>query len=461
LATNVIPAKAGIQYNRTKEFNMSEIKTKLEDVNSIKKKIEVSIPVERVKKVLEEEYKKIGKEAKVKGFRKGKVPSHMLEKMYSAEAAKEVMESLVRESYPKAIEKEMAVPISAPYVEPGEFDKEKPFTYSATFEIRPTVEVKEYKGLKLEKVEITVTKEEVEQQLEAIRQQMTQLEPAPDGAKAEKGLVLVVDFKGTVEGKPFKGSEAKDFLVELGAGNLLPALEEALAGMGKGEGKDIEIDYPADYFNKELAGKRGAFFVKLNDVKKKITPELNDDFAKDLGEFTTLKDVKADIEKRILQAKENEAKGALSVQVLEQLAGGHPFEIPEAMLNAELKSMFESFVRHLGTQNMKFEDTGMKIEDFIEKYKGDAQKRVRSFLVIDAIAEVEKISVSDEDVEERLKNIAQQAGQPLPKIKQQYESQNIMGGLRIQIQHEKTVNLIIDKAKIKVKKPEKAKKESK
>lgn len=440
---------------------MSDIKTQMEEVSAIKKKIVVEVPVERVKKALEEEYKKIGKTAKVKGFRKGKVPRDVLEKFYANEAAQGAIDRLVRESYPEAVEKEMAVPISAPYVEPEGFDIDKDFKYSATFEIRPVVEVKDYKGLKLEKIAVVVTKAEVDNQLEAIRQQMTQLEPVEEGASAEIGMVLVVDFKGKVDGKPFKGSEAKDFMVELGAGNLLPQLEKSLEGMKKGEEKNFDIDYPTDYFNKDLAGKKGSFHVTVKDLKRKNMPELNDDFAKDLGDFETIAEVKNDIEKRILEAKEAEAKRILSAQVMEQLAEKHKIEIPESMTNAELKAMFESFVRHLATQNMKLEDTGMSIEDFISKYKSDAESRVRSFLVIDAISELEKIGVSDEEIEERLKMISAQVGQPVPKVRQQYESQNLMEGLKIQIQHEKTIDLIIDKAKIKVKKPKKDKKEAK
>lgn len=440
---------------------MSELKTKLEEVSPIKKKIEVSIPVERVRDVLEKEYKRIGKDAKVKGFRKGKVPRHILEQYYAEEAGRGAMDRLVRETYPEALGKEMASPISAPYVEPGPFDKNAPFTYVATFEIRPVVEIKEYSGLKLEHPEVTVADEEVDYQLEVVRQQMAQLEPLPGDVKSEKGMVLIIDFKGTADGKPFKGSEAKDFMVELGMGNMLPQLEDALTGMGKGEQKDFELDYPADYFNKDLAGKRGKFYVEVKDIKKKLTPELNDEFAKDLGEFKTLAEVKANIEMRILATKEQEVKRILSSQVLTQMAEKHPFEIPESMVNMELKSMFESLVRHLAAQNKKFEDTGMSLEGFVERYRKEAETRVRSFLIVDAIAELEKVGVSDEEVEEHLKLIAQQVGQPLPKVRQQYESKNLVEGLRIQIRHEKTMDIIIDKAKIKVKKAKKDKKESK
>lgn len=434
---------------------MADIKTKIEDISSIKKKIEVTIPVEAVREALEKEYDKISKSAKIKGFRKGKVPRNVLEKFYASEAAEGAMETLVRESYPEAVEKEMALPISAPFVEPGKFSKDEEFIYSATFEVKPMVKLEKYKGLNLEKLEVKVAKDEVDKQLEIIRQQMAQLEPVSEETKTGNGHVIIVDFKGTINGKPFKGSDAKDFHVELGAGNLLPQLEENMHGLSKGEEKEFDLDYPSDYFNKELAGKKGHFWIKVTDIKKKMVPELNDEFAKDLGDYKTLEDVRKDIEKRILEAKEYEAKKMLSTDVLSTLAEAHSFEIPESMINAELKSMFEGFVRYLKSQNLKFEDTGMKIEDFIDRYKGDAESRVRSFLVIDAIAEAEKIGVSDEDVEERFKLISQQANQPIPKVKQMYESQNLIEGLKVQIQHEKTIDFIIDQAKIKVKKPQK------
>lgn len=441
--------------NYSKEQKMSTkhpITTKIEDVSPIKKKISVEIPVERIKETIEKMYEKVGKEAKLKGFRKGKVPRTVLEQYYKDDVHKEAMEQLVRDSYPEAIDKENAMPISAPYVDPGPFDVEKPFTYVATFEIRPVVDIKGYDGLKLEKPEVSVEKKEVEDHLKMVQQQMTQLEPVADDAKAEAGMVLVVDFKGSADGEKFKGSEAKDFYVDLGAGNMLKPFEEALTGMTKNEEKEFEFDYPTDYFNKDLAGKKGKFHVKVKDLKRKLVPELNDEIAKDLGNFKTLAEVKADIEKRILELKEQNVKRILSTQVMDQLVEKHAFEIPEAMINSELQAMFEGFVRHLQQQGKKFEDTGMSVEKFIENYKKDAETRVRGFLVIDAIGDLEKITVTDEEVEARLKMIAEQSGQPLPRVRQQYESQNLLGALKIQLRHEKTVDLIIDKAKIKVKK---------
>jgi len=440
---------------------MTELKTKVEEVSAIKRKIEVEVPIERVKEALEEEYKKIGKTAKIKGFRKGKVPRPMLEKSYEGEAIQGAMDRLVRETYPEALEKEMAAPISAPYVEPKNFDKENPFVYEATYEIRPVVDLKEYTGLKLEQLETKVSKDEVEQQLETIRQQMTQLEPLPDETLSEKGMVMVVDFKGTADDKSFEGSEANDFMVELGAGNLLPALEKALTGLKKGDNTSFDLTYPEDYFNKELSGKKGHFDVTVKEVKKKITPELTDDFAKDLGEFKTLADVKKDIEKRIGEAKEQNVKRLFFEQVVEQLNEKHPIEIPEAMATAELKNMFQNFVKQLASEGKKFEDTGMTLEQFVENYKPQAENHVRSFLIIDAISEVEKITVDDADLEKHFEDMSRQMGQPAPKVRQQYESKNLIEGLKIQLKHEKTVDFVINKAKIKVVKEKKDKKEAK
>lgn len=440
---------------------MAELQTKIEELNSVKKKIEVTVPVEKIKQVMEQEYEKVAKTAKIKGFRKGKVPRHILKQYYKDMVEKETMERLVRETYPEAVEKEMVIPISAPYVDPSEFAEDNSFTYTAIFEVRPVIVAKEYAGMKLEKPEVKVVKEEVEAQLEELRQRMSQLEPLDDKVKAENGTVLIIDFVGTAEGVKFEGSEAKDFMVELGAGNMLPEFEKVLTGTTKNDEVDIEIDYPADYFNKELAGKKGKFHIKVKDLKKKIIPELNDEFAKDLGDFKTLEAVKKDIEKRISEAKESESKSVLTNQIMDILVEKNPFEIPESMIHSELKVMFEGFVKQLSSQGKKIEDLGLNPEKFIEQYKGDAEKRVSSFLLIDAIAEVEKIAVDNEELEERIKLIAEQAGETVPKVKQYYESQNLINGLKIQLQHEKTIDFIIEKAKIKTIKPEKVKKTSK
>ena len=428
------------------------MQTKIENVSSIKRKISVDVPVERVAEALEKAYQKVQKTAKLKGFREGKVPRDMLEKFFKNEVEKEAIESLIATTYPEALKKENINPVSRPAVDFGDFDGKTQFSYTAEFEIHPVVEVTDHHGLSLEKTERTINDELVDKRLKAIQQSMTQLEPVDENATLGEGLVGYVDFNGTADGKPFNGSKAENFLVDVGSGSLLKEFEGEILGMKKGETRKIEFIYPKDYFNKDLAGKKGLFDVTVKDLKLKKVPELNDDFAKDLGSYKNLDEVKADLRKRMESAVEYEAKTELANQAMEILVKKHQFEVPEAIVLSELKGMFESFVNQLQRQGKKFEDSGITTEKFIEQYKPVAENRVRGYYIIEAIAHLEKLEVSDNDVEERFKTISANVGQPLQKVKEYYTNNNLIIGLKTQILHEKALDFVVSKAKIKSKK---------
>lgn len=428
------------------------MKTKLETVSSVKKKITVDLPVERVADALEKAYQKIQKSAKLKGFREGKVPKNLLEIYFKKDAENEAVGILIDKSFFDALKQEAVEPVSKPTVSAGPFASDAPYTYTAEFEVNPVVELKEYQNLSLEKAEREVKDEYVEKRLASFQQSMTQLEPAKDDAKVEKGYVAFVDFNGTADGKLFQGSKAENFMVDIGGGSLLPVFEEKIVGMKKGENRKIEFEYPKNYFNKDLTGKHGAFDVTVKDIKFKRVPELNDDFAKDLGSYKTIAEVKEDIRKKMLSAMEHEAKKELGGSALEGLIKKHPFDVPEAVVASELRDMFESFVRELQRQGKKFEDTGIKIEQFIEQYKPVAENRVRGFYILDAIAKAEKIEVTEADIEDRIKTISTNVNQPAEKIREHYETNNLLGSLRFQILNEKTLDFVVSKAKIKTKK---------
>lgn len=431
------------------------MKTKLETLSSVKKRITVDLPVERVVEALERAYKNVQKKAKLKGFREGKVPRELLEIHFRKNAEDEAVELLVDGSFYEALKSEAVNPVSRPSISPGPFAKDAPFTYTAEFEVNPEVVARDYHGMTLEKTEREVKEEFVEKRLASLQQSMTQLEPTGDDARLEKGFVAFVDFNGTADGKPFQGSKADNFLVDIGAGSLLPAFEEKMVGMKKGESARIEFDYPSDYFNKELAGKHGVFDVTVKDIKFKRVPELNDDFAKDLGQYKTIEEVKDDIRKRMMSAIEHEAKAELSRHAMEQLVKNHNFEVPESVVASELKDMFESFVRQLQQQGKKFEDTGIKVEQFIEQYRPVAENRVKGYYILGAIAKAENIDVSEDDINDRLKTIAANINQPVDKVREYYETNNLFGSLKFQILNEKTLDFVISKAKIKTKKPKK------
>jgi trigger factor len=296
-----------------------------------------------------------------------------------------------------------------------------------------------------------VTDDEVDQEMKGLQKQMTQLEPAPDEALG-KGVLGRIDFQGTADGKKFEGCEAKDFIVDLDEGNLMPEFEKSIIGMKEQEERDIEVVYPKDYFNKEIAGKKGAFHVKLKELRKKIVPELNDDFAKDLGPYKTLDEVRKALKQRIADIKEHHQRAAMQRQIIEQLAANQPIEVPDAMISRELGHMIEELAHQLEEQGKTLEDAGVDANTFVKEHLGEATLRVRGMVLANAIAEKEGIAVSDEEMNQRIAAIAIQSGQPENQVRQHMEKNNLLPGLKGQMQIEKTLDFIIDKAKIKEKK---------
>ncbi|HPM42136.1 MAG TPA: trigger factor, partial [bacterium] len=256
------------------------MKASIETISKIKRQITVEATADSVKKAFASAIEKIRKEAKVPGFRKGKVPDNVIEGRFGEDLEVEAIRELVRATYPKAVEETGAKPLADPSVEPvGKIEKGKPFTYKAAFEVYPDFTAEGYEGLKLEQEKVEVVDDEVEGELRRLQRQRTQLEPAPEGALGP-GMIAMIDFKGTAGGSAFPGSEAENYVVDFGGGNLLEEFEVQIEGMKASEERDIEFDYPADYFKKEIAGKRGAFNVKVKEVRKKVVPELSDEFAK-------------------------------------------------------------------------------------------------------------------------------------------------------------------------------------
>jgi trigger factor len=435
------------------------VTTKLEDVSSVQQRLKVEVPPQLLKKSVETAMNKMKNEVKIPGFRKGKVPTEMLKQRLGGDFKDEVVRQVVRDTYPDAVKLADAKPISDPNIEPGDLDieQDKPFNYDALFEIYPTVEAKDYNGLKLEREKVEVTDKEVDLELKGLQRQMTQLEPAPD-AKLGKGVLGRIDFTGTAGGQKFEGCEAKDFIVDLDEGNLMPEFEKQIVGMKEKEEKDVEFEYPKDYFNKEIAGKKGMFHVVLKELRKKVVPELDDSFAKDLGPYKKLDEVKQILKDRIIQIKENHQRGSMHRQILEQLAANQPIEIPDAMVSRELGHMLEELAHQLEQQGKTLQDSGVDASAFVKEHVDEATLRVRGMILTNSVADQEKITVSDDEVNQRITAMAAQSGQPEAKVRQHMEQNDLIPGLKGQMLIEKTLDFLVEKAKIKEKKPKKDKK---
>lgn len=424
------------------------MKTQVTDVSSVKKKIHVDVPADRVNAAFEKAFEKVQKSASLKGFRKGKVPKDMIEKHYHAELAQEALEEVLQDSYMSAMQNENLIPISRPDIAPGKLAKDVAFSYDATFEVRPDVKVSHYAGLALKGEAVEVTNEEVDNELKRLQELFAQLVPPLEGAGVGRESVVTVDYTGKVEGKDFPGNTASDFVIDIPAGNLMPAFSEKLIGASVGEVREFEIDYPADYFNKELSGKKGQFSVTIKDIKTKVLPAIDDDFAKDVAKGGTLLELRQMIRKDIESAKDRANRRVLGQQALDHLVEKHPFEIPSSLQMLELRSLFEQFQHHLQQQNQTLESSGMTPEKFIQEYSEVATQRVRGYLILDAIAEAESLTVTEEDLENFFKGLSAQLGEPITKVRAYYDENDRKNSLKVKILQEKTLDFIIDKAKI-------------
>lgn len=428
------------------------MKTELEDLSPIKKRLKVEVLPETVAQAREEAFGEVQKKAQMPGFRPGKVPRKIIEEQFLRELQKETIEKIVDQTLIQALQTTKVRPISRPEIEPGLWQGNGSFSYQAVFEVLPEIQLneKDYQGLKLEKEEIQVEPKEIDHEIERLRQALTQLEPLSPDTTVQKGHVAIIDYQGKLDGKLFKDGEAKDFAVEIGGGGLLKDFEEGLLGAKQNEERTITFTYPSDYFNKELAGKKGEFKVQVKSVRKKHVPELNDDFAKDLGAFKNMAEVRADCEKRIAAAKTLHQKNDLFNQIIQQLVEKKKFEVPTSLVENELHHLIEELARDLESQGKDIREVDAK--EVIEHLKPSAEFRVRSFLNLNQLCQCLKVEVKEAELEERLANLAKGANRPLAEMKAYYEKNGLIGPLKTRMLHEKALEIVLNEAKIKVKK---------
>jgi trigger factor len=350
----------------------------------------------------------------VQGFRKGHVPRKILESIYGKGVFyEEALNIAVPKYYSEILEREKDVfPVEAPDIDIKEIDGEGGcITFTATVNVKPEVKLGDYKAIKVKKPEYNVTDEDVEKELKAAQNRASRLVDV-EGRPAEKGDIVTIDYSGTIGGKKFEGGTAEKQSVELGSGRFVPGFEEQLVGMSCGEEKDITVRFPDDY-HKELAGKEAVFKVKLHEIKRKELPELNDEFAKDVSEFDTFEEYKADIRKKLEQSNEKRAEAELENRLLEAVAEASEVDISQVMIENQIDSMVQDLTYRLMYQGMKLEDylkyTGQSPEQLKASYKEGAEKAVKSRLVLEQLIKQEKIEATQEDLDARIKELAERA----------------------------------------------------
>ena len=400
---------------------------------------------------VEKAYQKMRRKINVPGFRPGKAPRKMIERMYGAEVFfEEAINIAFPEAYEAAVEQEKLQVVGYPAVEMvGEVTKDG-FTFKATAPVYPEVTLGEYKGLKAEKPEVKVTAADVDERLKTLADRNTRLVSVDREAKS--GDTAVIDFEGFLNGKPFEGGKGENHNLELGSGSFVPGFEDQVIGMKAGEEKDIDITFPENY-HADLAGKSVVFKVKVHEVKEKEVPEMDDEFAKDVSEFDTLKDLKADLKKKITEERQKDADRAFEENLMNQVAENITADIPDVMVENQARQYLDNFKAQISRQ-FPYEEykkmTGMDDEKLLADAKEPALRQVKMDLAVAAIIKAENIEASDEDVEAEYKKMAEQFGMDVDMVKKYLVKEQVQD----QLLSQKAVAVVVDSAT--AEKPKKA-----
>ena len=385
----------------------------------------------------------------VHGFRKGKAPRSVIEKLYGAEIFYEDAANIcIPDAYDKAAKESGLVIVSQPDIDVVTIGKGQPFVFTATVAVKPEVTLGEYKGIKVEKVTVEVTDAEVDERIEKTRQQNARIIPVSDRAAA-MGDIVAIDYAGSIDGVAFEGGTGNHDSLELGSHSFIDGFEEQIVGKNVGDEFDVNVTFPESYHAPELAGKPAVFACKLNDIKVKELPELDDDFVQDVSEFDTVEEYKADVKKSVTEAKEKEAKAAKEDKVIEAIVANATMEIPDAMVDTQARQQAENFAQRLQSQGLSLDTylqmTGMDVKKFLDTMKPQALKSIQSRLVLEAVAKAENIEATDEDFENEITKMAGMYGMEVDKIKEMIgdeEKKAICEDIAI----EKAVNFVTDAA---------------
>ncbi|WP_271401383.1 trigger factor [Salinicoccus roseus] len=409
----------------------------------------VTVPAKEVDGALNEAFKKVSKDVSIPGFRKGKVPRQMFEKRFGVESLyQDALDILLPKAYTEAVNEADINPVDQPEVDIEQMEKGKDLIFTAKVIVEPEVKLGEYKGLEAEELDTEVTDEDVQKEIDNMLEAHADMVVKEDG-KVEEGDVVNLDFDGYVDGEQFEGGQAEGYELEIGSGSFIPGFEDQVVGMGVEEEKDVNVTFPEEYHAEELAGKEATFKVKVNSIKTKEIPELDDDLVKELDQdVETVDALKEKVEKDLKEAKENEADVTMKEQLIEQAADNAEIDVPEAMVKTETDRMLQEFEQRLSQQGINMEMyqqlSGQDEDALREQMKDDAQKRVRTNLVLKQIAVDEDIEVTEADVDKELEKMSEQFGIKVEDIK---STLGDLSMLKDDLKVQKAIDVLVDNRK--------------
>ncbi|HHY41810.1 MAG TPA: trigger factor [Thermoanaerobacterales bacterium] len=427
------------------------MKVNLEKIENNKAYLNFEIDAEQFEAAMERSYKKNVKRFAVPGFRRGKAPRKLIEMHYGPEVFYEdAARFLLPEAFQKGVEEFKLEPVDQPTYDIQQIEVGKPFIATAEVVVKPEVKIKEYKGLEVEKIVYNVTDEDIEKELSALQEQNARL-VAVENRAAQNGDIAVIDFKGTVDNEPFEGGNGENYPLQLGSGMFVKGFEEQVIGMNVGDTKDIEVTFPEDYKPEKLAGKKAVFNVTLKELKTKELLPLDDDFAKDVSEFETLDELKQDIKKKLEARAKSIEDGSLKASIVNKLKEVTEVEIPEVMVNQEIDRLVLDFALSLRYRGYDFQSylnaTGMTPEKFRESFRDRALENVKISLILEEVGKRENITVTDEELENKIKELAESYKLTVEDYKKNLRPEDI-AGIKDSILTEKIFDFLISNSKV-------------
>lgn len=413
-------------------------------------KLTIEVSAEELEKALQKAFLKNKDKISIPGFRKGKVPRQMVEKMYGPEIFYEdAANELIPEAYEQAVEECGEDIVSSPTIDVTQIKKGEPFIFTAEVALKPPVKLGKYKGVKVEKADTEVTDEEVDAQINKERENNARNIEVTDRA-VKDGDMTVLDFEGFVDGTAFEGGKGENYPLTIGSGAFIPGFEEQLIGAEIGKEVEVNVTFPEDYQAEELKGKAAVFKCTIKEIKEKELPELDDEFASEVSEFDTLEEYKADVKAKLTEEKVKEAKNAKEAAVIEAIVNDSEMEIPEAMLTTQQRQMVDEFAQRIQMQGLSldqyFQFTGSSYDKMIEQVKPQAEKRIKSRLVLEEIVKAENIEASEEDFEEEIKVMAEAYQMEADKVKEMLPEKSV-SQIKADIAVRKAAEFVVENAK--------------
>jgi len=426
--------------------------------------LEIEVETERFSKALDQAYQKLVKKVNVPGFRRGKTPRFILERHVGTQTlVDEAVEIVIPEAYFMAVGDTGIEPVAQPQLELVQVEEGKPVVFKATVTVKPEVTLGQYKGLEAPKPDTTIKDDDVDNELERLRQMHARLISIEEG-EVENGDLLTIDFLGKIDGIPFEGGEGQDYNLEIGSRTFIAGMEEGMVGMKRDETKDIEATFPEDYRKEDLAGKDAVFTITVKEIKRKELAPLDDDFAKDVSEFETLEELKASIRNKLEQASQTRSDAVFRQTLITKAVENSQMEIPDEMLEGRIDEMAEDIERNLMTQGVSMQDylsyTGLTVEEMRKQFRPESEKSLKRTLVLEAIAKAENLEPGEDEIDAEIEKIGREIGQSTEMIRKAVEERG-RGKLVEQIRINKAIEFVVSQGKIVEPAEEKEEQESK